>query len=169
MDKDLMKENQRLVEKYISLAEVCERQMKEIPELREERDEAMQFVLAKNGELAALLAQIAVMREALTKINAIRNSIIGLQTMNWSEHIYPLVAALNEAGFKGMDYPAAREYFGTMLERTNATELDKKRLDCLDKYQTGNTGERYWKVYGEGTLREAIDGQIAIEENDKHV
>lgn len=62
------------------------------------------------------------MIEALTKINGIRNSIIGLQTMNWSEHIYPLVAALNAAGFEGMSYPEARENFGTMLERTNAAE-----------------------------------------------
>lgn len=60
--------------------------------------------------------------EALTKINDIRNSIIGLQTMNWSEHIYPLVAALNAAGFEGMSYPEARENYGTMLERTNAAE-----------------------------------------------
>jgi hypothetical protein len=37
---------------------------------------------------------------ALAKINAIRNSIIGCQSINWSEHIYPLVAALNEAGIQ---------------------------------------------------------------------
>jgi hypothetical protein len=60
--------------------------------------------------------------EALTKINDIRNSIIGFQTMDWSEHIYPLVAALNAAGFDGMSYPEARKNFGTLLERTNAAE-----------------------------------------------
>jgi len=38
---------------------------------------------------------------ALGKINDIRNSIIGCQTVNWSEHIYPLVAALEGAGIEG--------------------------------------------------------------------
>jgi hypothetical protein len=59
---------------------------------------------------------------ALNKINDIRNSIIGCQKMNWSEHIYPLVAALNEAGIEGQSYPEARAYVGTMLERTLAAE-----------------------------------------------
>ena len=68
------------------------------------------------------------LREALDKINGIRNSIIGLQTINWSEHIYPLVAALNEAGLEGMHYPAARKNFGTMLDRTNAAEEETATL-----------------------------------------
>lgn len=59
---------------------------------------------------------------ALTKINNIRNSIIGFQTVNWSEHIYPLVAALEEAGIEGAGYPVSRENVGTMLERTLAAE-----------------------------------------------
>lgn len=59
---------------------------------------------------------------ALAKINAIRNSIIGLQSLNWSEHVYPLVAALDEAGIEGMEYPEARKYFGTLLERAVAAE-----------------------------------------------
>lgn len=45
---------------------------------------------------------------ALTKIDAIRNSIVGRQSVNWSEHIYPLVNALNEAGFGGEGYAVAR-------------------------------------------------------------
>lgn len=61
---------------------------------------------------------------ALSKINDIRNSIIGCQTMNWSEHIYPLVAALEEAGIEGAGYPASRANVGTMLERTLAAEND---------------------------------------------
>ncbi len=59
---------------------------------------------------------------AIEKINDIRNSIIGFQTMNWSEHIYPLVAALEEAGINGQGYPEARENFGTMLQRTVSAE-----------------------------------------------
>lgn len=40
------------------------------------------------------------MRTALFKINAIRNDIIARQSINWSRHIYPLVAALGEAGYE---------------------------------------------------------------------
>lgn len=64
----------------------------------------------------------------LKKINEIRNGIVGLQSINWSEHIYPLVAALNEADVKGMQWPEARAYFGTMLERTVKSEATVKEL-----------------------------------------
>lgn len=59
---------------------------------------------------------------ALAKIDAIRNSIIGCQTVNWSEHIYPLVAALKEAGFEGEPYEVARANVGTLLDRNTALE-----------------------------------------------
>jgi hypothetical protein len=62
------------------------------------------------------------LRSALTKINYIRNSIVAMQKVNFSEHVYPLVAALDEAGFEGMDYPQALDYFGSMLERTRTAE-----------------------------------------------
>lgn len=62
--------------------------------------------------------RLAPAEAALTKINAIRNSIVGLQTINWSEHVYPLVAALNEAGYSAMQYEDAKQHYGTMLERT---------------------------------------------------
>lgn len=68
---------------------------------------------------------------ALIKINDIRNSIIGCQTVNWSEHIYPLVAALEEAGFEGAGYPASRANVGTMLERTLAAESEADRLRAI--------------------------------------
>ncbi len=76
-------------------------------------------------------------QKALEKINAIRNSIIGGQTINWSEHIYPLVAALKEAGIEGMDYPEARENFGTTLQRAVAAEGMAARLwSLLDDIDT---------------------------------
>jgi ribosomal protein L37E len=59
------------------------------------------------------------------KVNAIRNSIIGLQSMNWSEHIYPLVATLNESGFKGLDYPEAKANMGTLLEQRDKAERER--------------------------------------------
>lgn len=71
---------------------------------------------------------------ALTKINVIRNSIIGLQSVNWSEHVYPLVEALEEAGIEGMGYGDARSKFGTMLERTNKAEAENRTLREALKY-----------------------------------
>lgn len=68
------------------------------------------------------------LKAALDKINDIRNSIIGCQTMNWSEHIYPLVAALEDAGISGMKYPEARANMGTLIERTNAAEARVKTM-----------------------------------------
>jgi hypothetical protein len=58
-------------------------------------------------------------REALEGINKIRNSIVGLQNINWSEHIYPLVSLLNRAGLEGLDYPEAKANYGTCLEQRN--------------------------------------------------
>jgi hypothetical protein len=58
--------------------------------------------------VVALREQVEGLTEALGKINAIRNHIVGTQTVNWSADIYPLVAALNEAGFEGLDYEEAR-------------------------------------------------------------
>lgn len=76
----------------------------------------------REGRAPAPSREAAPLDDALRKINEIRNSIIGLQTLNWSEHVYPLVAALDAAGYEGMGYPTAREYFGTLLERAVKAE-----------------------------------------------
>lgn len=57
------------------------------------------------------------MFRALDKINKIRNSIVGMQGFNFSEHAYPLVAALNECGFEGDGYEISAKNFGTLLEK----------------------------------------------------
>lgn len=75
-----------------------------------------------------LRAEVSRLRDAIGKVNGIRNSIIGLQTINWSEHVYPLVAALKEAGMEGMDYPEAQKMYGSMLERTCKAEVENTRL-----------------------------------------
>lgn len=54
--------------------------------------------------------------QALEGINRIRDSIVGAQAINWSEHIYPLVALLNRAGYEGLSYPEAKANIGTLLE-----------------------------------------------------
>lgn len=65
--------------------------------------------------------------QALEGINKIRNSIVGLQTINWSEHIFPLVALLNRAGIEGLEYPEARANYGTCIDqRDEAMKLLKE-------------------------------------------
>jgi predicted secreted protein len=83
------------------------------------------------GEIEALREEMDRLAAALGKVNEIRNSIIGLQTMNWSEHVYPLVAALDDAGIQGQPYAEARARFGTMLERTVAAESALAAQDGL--------------------------------------
>lgn len=56
-----------------------------------------------------LLEALREAQKALCRINAIRNDIVGRQSINWSAHIYPLVAALNEAGQVGLEYKPARD------------------------------------------------------------
>jgi hypothetical protein len=92
---------------------------------------------------------------ALTKINDIRNSIIGCQTVNWSEHIYPLVAALEEAGIEGAGYPASRANVGTMLERTLAAENEVIGLrTALEKIAspTQTTDLLWWQIEARAAL-----------------
>jgi hypothetical protein len=48
--------------------------------------------------------------------------------MNYSEHVYPLVAALDAVGMRGMPYSEALPKYGTMLERTLAAEAERDRL-----------------------------------------
>lgn len=76
-------------------------------------------------------ARVAELTATLTEINAIRNSIVGAQTVNWSEHVYPLVAALDAAGFAGMPYPEARENVGTLIERANKAEARVAELEAM--------------------------------------
>jgi hypothetical protein len=117
------------------IEERLDRALAAITDARAERDAAR--VVAYTGQTGNLYAAAPprpeehALREALGKVNAIRNSIIGLQKINWSEHIYPLGVVLNEAGFVGMPYPEARANYGTMLERTLAAEAEVARLRAL--------------------------------------
>ena len=60
------------------------------------------------AERDALRAECERLRGALSKINDIRNDIVGRQSVHFSQHIYPLVAALEEAGIHGAGYEKAR-------------------------------------------------------------
>ncbi len=75
-----------------------------------------------------LLAEHAALTAALAKISAIRDSIVGLQQINWSAHVYPLVAALGEAGFEGIGYEKARKEAHTLLDQRDAAVAESERL-----------------------------------------
>ncbi len=79
----------------------------------------------------ALVDEITRLRAALEKISAIRDSIVGTQSFNWSEHAYPLVAALNAAGFEGVGYKIASANLGTLIEQIKSAEADNERLRDL--------------------------------------
>lgn len=66
--------------------------------------------------------RVAVLETLAAKVDAIRNSIVGAQTFNWSEHAYPLVAALGEAGYPGEGYAIARKNLGTLTDRVRVLE-----------------------------------------------
>lgn len=70
----------------------------------------------------ALRARVAELEAFGRKVSAIRDSIVGAQSFNWSEHAYPLVAALGEAGFEGVGYQIARENLGTLIDRAERAE-----------------------------------------------
>lgn len=81
--------------------------------------------------VAALIEERDRYHAALTKIDAIRNSIIGFQNVGWSDHIYPLVAALHEAGFEGQGYKEASTEIRTMLAAERQAEAAQAEIAVL--------------------------------------
>lgn len=83
------------------------------------------------ADVAALMDENEKLKTALQKISDIRDSIIGGQLFNWSEHAYPLVAALDEVGYPGVGYEIARKNLGTLIEQIKAAEaaLEAERAD----------------------------------------
>lgn len=64
----------------------------------------------------------AALRAFAEKVDAIRNSIVGYQNVNWSAHIYPLVEALGEAGYEGEGYDVAHAKARTQIQRIEELE-----------------------------------------------
>lgn len=74
------------------------------------------------------VAELRRLEAALTKISAIRDDMVGRQAINWSAHIYPIVAALGEAGFAGLGFEESRKRAVTNDEVTRRLEADNARL-----------------------------------------
>lgn len=95
--------------------------------------------------LSAAKAEVERLTEALTKISAIRDSIVGCQGFNFSEHAYPLVAVLDDAGFKGAGYEIASKNLGTLIEQRNAAERERDRLSARVR-ELELTEEEQWSL-----------------------
>jgi hypothetical protein len=101
--------------------------------------EVREILPAALDEIATLQQRLAeVEREnerlcgALTKISDIRDSIVGMQGFNFSEHAYPLVTALDAAGFEGKGYEISRANLGTLIEHRDLAikERDELKQEC---------------------------------------
>lgn len=100
-------------------------------------------------------AEVERQRDVLSKISAIRDLIIGFYRVNCSEHVYPLVAALDAAGFSGRGYDASRNHAGTLIEMANKADAERdaalaevERLkgfvrDCRDNWDCDSDAHKY--------------------------
>jgi hypothetical protein len=112
------------MERVIEVAKLC-------AERDEARADAEYFKGYADGNGRALNdahTEIQQLTVALDRISAIRDSIISMQGFNWSEHAYPLVAALDEVGFHGAGHEIAPANLGTLIEQIKASEVEVERL-----------------------------------------
>jgi hypothetical protein len=79
-------------------------------------------------KVSALHTRIVELEELGRKVNDIRNSMVGMQGFNFSEHLYPLVAALNTAGFEATPYEDTRKNLGTIIEQRDKAEATVAEL-----------------------------------------
>lgn len=80
--------------------------------------------------------ELETMKIALKKINDIRIDIIARQTISWPAHVYPLVAALNEAGFECPEYEEIRDKAMTLIDLLIKTRESVKK--AFELCGTGN-------------------------------
>jgi hypothetical protein len=98
---------------------------------------------------------------ALDKISKIRDSIVGHQRVYFSEHVYPLVAALEEAGVHGVGYDAARPAVLTLHEQLKAAE---ERAEAAEAARVSAEKERDSRIeQTTASERAFIDLRVASE------
>lgn len=72
--------------------------------------------------LDAAEKRVAELEAFGAKVNAIRNSIVGMHGFSFSKHAYPLVEALDAAGFVGLGYSEERANPATLVARVRELE-----------------------------------------------
>lgn len=89
---------------------------------------AMYEIDRLEAALDAERARVTKLEKFAAEVDRIRNNIIGKQGVNWSRDIYPLVAALGEAGYEGVGYDEARE---AIKQQIAAEEAERAKVDAL--------------------------------------
>lgn len=107
------------------------------------------------SEAAAAIERLLA---GLTAISAIRDSIIGFQNVGWSEHIYPLVAALRDAGFEGVGYDEARKNIGRTIDALAAAEAQRDKLiEALTEIASMTQTDKllWWQIRARQALQDS--------------
>jgi hypothetical protein len=106
------------------------------------------------------------------KVNGVRNSIVGSQALNWSEHVYPLVATLDSAGFTGLPYPEAKARFQLLIDRVKELEESEAELEAQRDevvralkgvMQTGLNGGNNYRLAMIAASRRELDAETLAE------
>lgn len=115
--------------------------------------------------------RIEELEATLEQINAVRESIVASQSVNFSLHIYPLVAILGQAGIDTPDFdemcwtyneepgrrftqPGTYERLGIVLEKRGLKSVNnpllKGRCECAHSTQkhTNVVGDRHCLIEG---------------------
>lgn len=115
-------------------AESTHRAADGLPDYPQAVSDAAMYFQALEREIARLRQKLEEAKAALGLINAVRNSIIGTQTVNWSAHVYPLVAALDAAGYEGLGYDEARAEAATLLEQRDLAQSQRDALQAFKDF-----------------------------------
>lgn len=112
---------------------------------------------------AAMLERVRRAERALEKVNEIRNDIIGRQAIGFSRHVYPLVAALEEAGVRGAGYEKARAHvlqFARLLRAAQslhrAWRRAEQQVDALRESLTHTGLESAAAIRGRDAAQKAL-------------
>lgn len=100
-------------------------------ELSEALEANARNVLALDDALMAANARIKVLEAFGAKVSAIMDSICGIQSFHWSEHAYPLRAALDEAGFPGKGYEIARKDIVSLIRNYAAAAEALSKIEDM--------------------------------------
>ncbi len=94
-----------------------------------------------------VLNLVAEVRQLRARVAALEDVSEPPKGVNWSEHVYPLVAALKEAGYEGEAYNVARERAETLHARVEQLKTQRDaargRLNGLAVMFRHNAGTSY--------------------------
>jgi hypothetical protein len=107
--------------------------------------------------LDAERAKVTRLEKFAAEIDRIRNNIIGKQGVNWSRDIYPLVAALGEAGYEGAGYDEAREAIKRLIAEE---QTERAKVEALVRAARADIA-RYRDDYPNGTRFAATEIVLA--------